>query len=72
MSTLGNSTNIFWQECPVGKAERQKLLDQKGCVLWITGLSGSGFGSQNFLPYNEIGGLGFLFLGCKLRNKVYG
>lgn len=42
MSTLGNSTNIFWQECPVGKPERQKLLNQKGCVVWITGLSGSG------------------------------
>lgn len=42
MSTLNNSTNIFWQEYPVGKAERQKLLNQKGCVVWITGLSGSG------------------------------
>ncbi|CAO2822077.1 unnamed protein product [Amaranthus hypochondriacus] len=42
MSTVGNSTNIFWHECPVGKMDRQKLLDQKGCVVWITGLSGSG------------------------------
>ncbi|XP_057998456.1 adenylyl-sulfate kinase 3 isoform X2 [Hevea brasiliensis] len=42
MSTLGNSTNIFWHECPVGNSERQKLLNQKGCVVWITGLSGSG------------------------------
>ncbi|XP_020520939.1 adenylyl-sulfate kinase 3 isoform X2 [Amborella trichopoda] len=42
MRTVGNSTNIVWQECSVGKAERQKLLQQKGCVIWITGLSGSG------------------------------
>ncbi|KDP39700.1 hypothetical protein JCGZ_02720 [Jatropha curcas] len=42
MSTLSNSTNIFWQECPVGKSDRQRLLNQKGCVVWITGLSGSG------------------------------
>nr|XP_010942790.1 adenylyl-sulfate kinase 3 isoform X1 [Elaeis guineensis] len=42
MSTVGNSTNIVWHECPVGKLERQKLLKQKGCVIWITGLSGSG------------------------------
>ncbi|XP_077233811.1 adenylyl-sulfate kinase 3-like isoform X1 [Tasmannia lanceolata] len=42
MSTVGKSTNIVWQECPVGKLERQKLLGQKGCVIWITGLSGSG------------------------------
>ncbi|CAL9073524.1 adenylyl-sulfate kinase 3-like [Musa acuminata AAA Group] len=42
LSTVGNSTNILWHECPVGKRERQKLLSQKGCVIWITGLSGSG------------------------------
>ncbi|XP_043693719.1 adenylyl-sulfate kinase 3-like [Telopea speciosissima] len=42
MSTLGKPANIFWHECPVGKLERQKLLQQKGCVVWITGLSGSG------------------------------
>ncbi|KOM38536.1 hypothetical protein LR48_Vigan03g191800 [Vigna angularis] len=42
MATLSNSTNIFWQDCQIGRAERQKLLNQKGCVVWITGLSGSG------------------------------
>lgn len=42
MSTVGNSTNIFWHECPVGKVDRQKLLNQQGCIVWITGLSGSG------------------------------
>ncbi|MQM03484.1 hypothetical protein Taro_036269 [Colocasia esculenta] len=42
VSTVGRSTNILWQECPVGKLERQKMLGQKGCVIWITGLSGSG------------------------------
>ncbi|KAL3846341.1 hypothetical protein ACJIZ3_003744 [Penstemon smallii] len=42
MSTVGNSTNIFWHECPVTKVDRQKLLNQQGCVVWITGLSGSG------------------------------
>lgn len=42
MAIPGNSTNIFWHECPVGKVERQKLLNQQGCVVWITGLSGSG------------------------------
>ncbi|XP_020679075.1 adenylyl-sulfate kinase 3 isoform X2 [Dendrobium catenatum] len=42
MSSLGKATNIFWQECSVGKLDRQKLLNQKGCVVWITGLSGSG------------------------------
>lgn len=42
MATVGNSTNIFWHECPVNKVDRQKLLNQRGSVVWITGLSGSG------------------------------
>ncbi|KAF8410227.1 hypothetical protein HHK36_002750 [Tetracentron sinense] len=42
MSSIGNSTNIMWHDCSIGKLERQKLLQQKGCVIWITGLSGSG------------------------------
>ncbi|KGN59756.1 adenylyl-sulfate kinase 3 [Cucumis sativus] len=42
MSAVGNGNNIFWHNCPVGKPEREKLLNQKGCVVWITGLSGSG------------------------------
>ncbi|RVX23320.1 Adenylyl-sulfate kinase 1, chloroplastic [Vitis vinifera] len=37
----GMSTNIVWHECSVDKLERQRLLQQKGCVIWITGLSGS-------------------------------
>ncbi|KAH7518112.1 hypothetical protein FEM48_Zijuj09G0136000 [Ziziphus jujuba var. spinosa] len=41
LSGIGNSTNIVWHECSVGKVERQKLLKQKGCVIWITGLSAS-------------------------------
>ena len=41
-STVGKSTNIHWHDCPIGLEERQKLLNQKGCVVWITGLSGSG------------------------------
>ncbi|VAH72336.1 unnamed protein product [Triticum turgidum subsp. durum] len=41
-STIGKSTNILWHDCPIGQFEQQKLLNQKGCVVWITGLSGSG------------------------------
>lgn len=35
-------TNIRWQKGCVERKERQGLLNQKGCVVWITGLSGSG------------------------------
>ncbi|OAY67882.1 Adenylyl-sulfate kinase, chloroplastic [Ananas comosus] len=41
-TTVGMSTNIVWHECSIGKLERQNLLMQKGCVIWITGFSGSG------------------------------
>ncbi|KAL4562357.1 hypothetical protein LXL04_034559 [Taraxacum kok-saghyz] len=42
MFVMGNSTNLFWHENTVGKTERQKLINQQGCVVWITCLSGSG------------------------------
>uniref|UniRef100_A0A1J3HHD8 Adenylyl-sulfate kinase n=1 Tax=Noccaea caerulescens TaxID=107243 RepID=A0A1J3HHD8_NOCCA len=55
LSTVGNSTNIKWHECPVEKVDRQRLLDQKGCVIWVTGLSGSGKST----------------LACALNQKLY-
>eukprot|EP00798_Chlamydomonas_sp_ICE-L_P009035 gene9035-16157_t len=39
---VGDSTNIKWHEGMVPTADKEKLLKQKGCVLWFTGLSGSG------------------------------
>ncbi|KAM1174985.1 hypothetical protein ACFX2I_027448 [Malus domestica] len=42
MSTMDNSANVVWHKCSVEKLDRQQLLKQKGCVIWITGLSGSG------------------------------
>ena len=36
------ATNITWHEGHVGRGEREKLLDQKGALIWMTGLSGSG------------------------------
>jgi len=34
--------NVVWHQHKVGKQERAKLKKQKPCVLWFTGLSGSG------------------------------
>lgn len=42
MSTIEKSSNIVWHECSISQHDREKLLQQKGCVIWITGLSGSG------------------------------
>ncbi|XP_048605793.1 adenylyl-sulfate kinase 2, chloroplastic-like [Brassica napus] len=36
------SDNIVWHESSICRCDRQQLLQQKGCVIWITGLSGSG------------------------------
>ena len=36
------SQNIHWHGANITKEERQTLLDSKGCVVWFTGLSGSG------------------------------
>ena len=36
------STNITWHQSEIDQAAREELLKQKGCVIWFTGLSGSG------------------------------
>ncbi|HKB02793.1 MAG TPA: adenylyl-sulfate kinase [Gemmataceae bacterium] len=36
------ATQITWHEGTVTREERARLLKQKGCTLWFTGLSGSG------------------------------
>lgn len=40
--TKQKSTNITWHKGEVTKEDRERLLQQKGVVLWFTGLSGSG------------------------------
>jgi len=39
---LNNKNNIVWHDHHVSKEERAKLKFQKPCILWFTGLSGSG------------------------------
>ena len=36
------STNITWHGGQIGRAEREKVLGQRGATIWLTGLSGSG------------------------------
>jgi adenylylsulfate kinase len=36
------ATNITWHAQHVSRADREKLLGQKGVTVWLTGLSGSG------------------------------
>lgn len=39
---IQKATNITWHEGTVTRAEREKHLGQKGCTVWMTGLSASG------------------------------
>ncbi len=39
---LRRAANIVWQPLTVNKESRARIKDQKPCVLWFTGLSGSG------------------------------
>ena len=42
MSDEPKSKNITWHGAEVTREEREEILSQKGCVIWFTGLSGSG------------------------------
>ncbi len=37
-----STSNIVWHEGHISADDRARVLGQKGCVLWFTGLSGSG------------------------------
>ena len=39
---MSNDTNVTWHEHQVTRKNRESLNGHKGCVIWFTGLSGSG------------------------------
>ncbi len=39
---MNNDTNVTWHEHSVSREMREKKNSHKGCVIWFTGLSGSG------------------------------
>src|SRR6478735_4296232 len=40
--TEQKATNIVWHQGAVTRADREKVNGHKSCVVWLTGLSGSG------------------------------
>lgn len=40
--TEQKATNVYWHDGEVSRADRNRLLGQKGATIWFTGLSGSG------------------------------
>lgn len=57
MST--SDPKVFWHEHAVSREEREKLNGHKGCVLWFTGLSGSGKSTVANLVDHRLYSLGY-------------
>lgn len=82
-STQGNamthtnniSTNTVWHESYVTRTQREAALQQKGCVLWFTGLSGSGKSTVACALdqlLNKAGQLSYILDGDNIRHGLNG
>ena len=58
--TTTKATNVVWHESHVERKEREKLLSQKGCTIWFTGLPSSGKSTTAFTLEHELIKRGFL------------
>ncbi len=55
---LRRATNLTWQELDVDKAARARMKEQRPCVVWLTGLSGSGKSTITNLVEKKLAALG--------------
>ena len=65
--------NIVWQSTKVSREDRERILNQKGIVIWFTGLSGSGKSTiavslEKCL--NEMGMAAYLLDGDNIRHGI--
>jgi adenylylsulfate kinase len=58
--TIIKATNITWHQSHVERAQRERLLGQRGCTLWFTGLPSSGKSTAAFTLEHELVRLGYL------------
>lgn len=70
-----SSTNVevFWHNQVVSRAEKEKLNGNRGCVLWFTGLSGSGKSTVANLvdrKLHELGKKSFVLDGDNVRHSL--
>ena len=71
--TEQKATNIMWHEAHVVQTDREELLDQKGCVIWFTGLSGSGKSTLALEVENKLhqrGNLTYVLDGDNVRHGL--
>jgi adenylylsulfate kinase len=59
MTTI-KATNITWHSTHVDREDRERLLRQKGCTIWLTGLPSSGKSTTAFTLEHELINLGYL------------
>ena len=67
------ATNITWHEGHVTRADREKLLKQRGVTIWFTGLSGSGKSTIAFTLEHalvERGHLAYVLDGDNVRHGL--
>ncbi|MBO8161182.1 MAG: adenylyl-sulfate kinase [Thermosipho sp. (in: Bacteria)] len=67
------SPNVKWQHTKIKREDREKVLNQKGLVLWFTGLSGSGKSTiANEVEYvlNSMGYATYLLDGDNIRHGL--
>jgi len=65
--------NVVWQTYKIGKSERSRRSGQKPCVLWFTGLSGSGKSTISGaleVRLHEMGFLSYLLDGDNVRHGL--
>jgi adenylylsulfate kinase len=71
--STSKSTNITWHEGQVSRDDRQALLAQRGCTIWLTGLSGSGKSTIAVAAekaLNERGRLTYILDGDNIRHGL--
>lgn len=72
MTTI-KATNITWHEGHVSRGEREKLLNQKGVLLWFTGLSASGKSTMAYTLEHALvqrGHLAYVLDGDNIRHGL--
>jgi adenylylsulfate kinase len=58
--TIIRATNVTWHSTHVDRTDRERLLRQKGCTIWFTGLPSSGKSTTAFTLEHELIRLGYL------------
>ncbi|HWA98278.1 MAG TPA: adenylyl-sulfate kinase, partial [Pirellulales bacterium] len=70
---MSDAPQVVWHEPQVARAERERLNGHRGCVVWFTGLSGSGKSTvANRVDHllNQRGVRSFVLDGDNLRHTL--